>query len=134
LTPFVLVGFALTLQICLGGVCVPLNLLIPFLVGMLHRYGYLKWFRQEWVRISYWKKQYSRWKGETVPASGPPPNSEVSGGPTTTEGTENNGSLGKGTNIEGGVAEIKGASSRIEQGDAGHTRGMEGPGREAPNR
>ena len=38
-----------SLQICIGGVCVPLNLLIPFLIGLMHRYGYLQWFKQEWV-------------------------------------------------------------------------------------
>ena len=37
------------LQICIGGVCVPLNLLLPFLVGVLHRYGWFNWFQQEWV-------------------------------------------------------------------------------------
>ena len=36
------------LQICLGGVCVPLNLLIPFLIGLAHRNGWLKWIKEEW--------------------------------------------------------------------------------------
>ena len=29
--------------ICIGPVCVPTNLLLPFLIGALHRYGYLQW-------------------------------------------------------------------------------------------
>jgi len=28
---------ALAVQICIGGVCVPLNLLVPFLIGIAHR-------------------------------------------------------------------------------------------------
>ena len=33
------------LQICIGGVCVPLNVLLPFLVGAAHRAGWLKWVK-----------------------------------------------------------------------------------------
>lgn len=39
-----------TLQICLGPVCVPLHLLLPFLVTLAHQRGYLRWFRKDWVR------------------------------------------------------------------------------------
>ncbi len=46
-------------QICLGPVCIPLNLLVPFLVGLLHRYGYLKWFKQEWVTLRYWQRRWT---------------------------------------------------------------------------
>ena len=34
--------------ICLGPVCVPMSAFVPFCVGMLHQYGYLKWVKQEW--------------------------------------------------------------------------------------
>ena len=46
--------------ICIGPVCVPTNLLLPFVIGILHRYGYLKWFRTEWVTFKYWRRQI-RW-------------------------------------------------------------------------
>lgn len=41
--------------ICIGPVCVPLHLLLPFLVGLMHRRGWFKWFKQEWVTIRFWK-------------------------------------------------------------------------------
>jgi len=34
--------------ICLGPCCIPLHALLPFLVGMAHQRGYLKWVRKEW--------------------------------------------------------------------------------------
>jgi hypothetical protein len=33
------------LQICLGPVCVPLHLLLPFLITLAHQRGYLTWFK-----------------------------------------------------------------------------------------
>ncbi|DBA79842.1 hypothetical protein WJX79_000237 [Trebouxia sp. C0005] len=45
--------------ICIGPVCVPLHLLLPFLVGVLHRYGWLKWFKPEWVTLRFWQKWWS---------------------------------------------------------------------------
>ena len=33
------------MQICLGPVCVPLHLLLPFLVALAHQHGYLTWFK-----------------------------------------------------------------------------------------
>lgn len=45
--------------ICIGPVCVPLHLLLPFLVGVLHRYGWLKWFKPEWVTLKFWQKWWS---------------------------------------------------------------------------
>jgi hypothetical protein len=33
------------LQICLGPVCVPLHLLLPFLVALAHQHGYMTWFK-----------------------------------------------------------------------------------------
>ncbi|KAK9799329.1 hypothetical protein WJX73_003335 [Symbiochloris irregularis] len=57
--------------ICIGPVCVPLNLFLPFLIGVLHRYGYFKWFKAEWVTFRYWGRQLKRqgawWRGEKVP-------------------------------------------------------------------
>ena len=43
LTPVCLPSFPL--QICLGPVCVPVHLLLAFLVGLAHQHGYLKWFK-----------------------------------------------------------------------------------------
>lgn len=45
------------MMICIGGVCIPLNLLLPFLVGLLHRYGWLQGFKQEYVTLRYWQKR-----------------------------------------------------------------------------
>ncbi|CAL8462188.1 g1719 [Coccomyxa elongata] len=47
-------------MICFGGVCVPVNLLLPFLIGVLHRYGFFQWFKPEWVTVRYWQQ---RWRG-----------------------------------------------------------------------
>lgn len=35
-------------------VCVPLHLLLPFLVALAHRHGYLQWFKREWVTLAFW--------------------------------------------------------------------------------
>lgn len=45
----------LSKQICLGPVCVPLHLLLPFLLGLAHQYGYLRWLRREWLTWAYWR-------------------------------------------------------------------------------
>ena len=34
--------------ICMGPCCVPMSAFVPFCVGILHRYGFLKWVKQEW--------------------------------------------------------------------------------------
>eukprot|EP01024_Parvocaulis_polyphysoides_P038746 TRINITY_DN34921_c0_g1_i5.p3 TRINITY_DN34921_c0_g1~~TRINITY_DN34921_c0_g1_i5.p3 ORF type:complete len:100 (+),score=1.20 TRINITY_DN34921_c0_g1_i5:158-457(+) len=52
--------------ICIGPCCIPLHLLLPFLIGVLHRYGFFKWFKQEWVTFQYWSKQYAIWRGIEV--------------------------------------------------------------------
>ncbi|BDA46051.1 hypothetical protein COCOBI_08-1430 [Coccomyxa sp. Obi] len=57
-------------MICFGGVCVPVNLLLPFLIGVLHRYGFFRWFKPEWVTVRYWQQ---RWKG----TGAHPPSPEV---------------------------------------------------------
>ena len=46
-------------QLCLGPVCVPVNLLLPFLVGVAHRAGWLSWFKREWVTMRYWRSLFS---------------------------------------------------------------------------
>ena len=51
--PFI--PFCFCSQLCLGPVCVPLNLLFPFLVGVAHRAGWLSWFKREWVTLRYWR-------------------------------------------------------------------------------
>lgn len=45
-------------QICLGPVCVPLHLLIPFVLAYLHRHGYLRWVKKEWVTLRWWVYQF----------------------------------------------------------------------------
>lgn len=46
------------MQICVGPVCVPMNLLLPFLVGLAHRAGWLSWFRRDWVTLQYWRSAW----------------------------------------------------------------------------
>lgn len=43
---------------CCGGVCVPLNLLLPFLVALCHRAGWLQWFNKDWVTFRWWKSLF----------------------------------------------------------------------------
>lgn len=44
--------------ICLGPVCIPMNLLLPFLLGLAHHYGFLKWVKREWVTYKWWKERF----------------------------------------------------------------------------
>jgi hypothetical protein len=37
--------------LCIGPVCIPLNVLLPFLLGVAHHYGWLKWVKR-WVALS----------------------------------------------------------------------------------
>ncbi|KAG2485183.1 hypothetical protein HYH03_016072 [Edaphochlamys debaryana] len=64
--------------ICLGPVCIPLWGLLPFLVGLLHSYGYLKWFKKEWVTYRYWKQRV--WGPKPVPAGSAAAGASGSGG------------------------------------------------------
>lgn len=32
--------------LCLGPICIPLNLLLPFMLGLAHKYGLLSWFKR----------------------------------------------------------------------------------------
>ena len=43
--------------ICIGGCCVPVHLLLAFLVAAAHRHGYLTWFREDWVKFQWWRNQ-----------------------------------------------------------------------------
>ncbi len=43
-------------QLCLGPVCVPLHLLIPFLLTLAHQRGWLLFIKREWVTFRYWKE------------------------------------------------------------------------------
>mmetsp|Transcript_11893 Transcript_11893/g.21342 ORF Transcript_11893/g.21342 Transcript_11893/m.21342 type:complete len:119 (-) Transcript_11893:215-571(-) len=47
--------------ICIGPVCIPMNVFLPFLVGLLHQYGYLKWFKKEWVTFRFWRNKFTKW-------------------------------------------------------------------------
>ncbi|PRW60800.1 outer membrane lipo -sorting [Chlorella sorokiniana] len=58
--------------ICLGPVCVPLHLLLPFLVALAHQHGYLTWFRREWVMWRWWKARlFGGGEGEPAEAAAP---------------------------------------------------------------
>lgn len=62
------VGTARRMIICLGPVCVPVHLLLAFLVGLAHQHGYMKWFKREWVMYSWWLQQCKRMLGREVDA------------------------------------------------------------------
>mmetsp|Transcript_41752 Transcript_41752/g.99039 ORF Transcript_41752/g.99039 Transcript_41752/m.99039 type:complete len:111 (+) Transcript_41752:612-944(+) len=49
-----------------------MNMFLPFLLGVLHRYGWFKWVKKEWVTFTFWKQKFTRW------IYGEPP-TEVSG-------------------------------------------------------
>lgn len=42
----------------------PLHALLPFLVGLAHQYGLLKWVNPQWFTLRYWKRRFS---GGTAP-------------------------------------------------------------------
>ncbi len=48
---------SMPLQLCFGPVCVPCNLLLPFLLGLAHRAGWLHWFKREWLTVSWWRER-----------------------------------------------------------------------------
>jgi len=52
--------------ICLGPVCVPLSAFVPFCLGVLHRYGYLQWVKQEWFTLTWLKPRVKRLMGMKV--------------------------------------------------------------------
>ena len=45
------------LQICIGPVCVPLHLFLPFALAWLHRRGYFTFIKEEWVDYRWWKNK-----------------------------------------------------------------------------
>ena len=47
-------------KICLGPVCVPLTALIPFLIGLAHKRGWLKWVNPNWFSWRWVRLQYRR--------------------------------------------------------------------------
>lgn len=59
------------IQICLGPVCIPLHLLLPFLLGLAHQYGLLTWMKREWVTWRFWRNKLF---GRCVEPSTLPPN------------------------------------------------------------
>ena len=44
-------------QICIGPVCVPLHLFLPFALAWLHRRGYFTFIKEEWVDYRWWKNK-----------------------------------------------------------------------------
>jgi hypothetical protein len=48
-------------QICIGPVCVPLNMFLPFLLGILHNYGWFNWIKKEWVTFRFYKRKLMRY-------------------------------------------------------------------------
>ena len=44
--------------ICLGPCCIPVHLLLAFLVGLAHNRGYMLWFKKEWVTYKHWARRF----------------------------------------------------------------------------
>jgi len=55
--------------LCFGGVCVPLNMLVPFIVGILHRYGYLRWIKPQWFTVRFWQNKWEQRNDSSKDAS-----------------------------------------------------------------
>ena len=36
----------------------PLNLLLPFLLALCHRAGWLQWFKKDWATLRWWKSLF----------------------------------------------------------------------------
>mmetsp|Transcript_26426 Transcript_26426/g.74371 ORF Transcript_26426/g.74371 Transcript_26426/m.74371 type:complete len:118 (+) Transcript_26426:1536-1889(+) len=34
---------------------------LPFVLGVLHSYGWFNWIKKEWVTFRFWKKKVSSW-------------------------------------------------------------------------
>ena len=44
-------------------------MLLPFLLGALHRAGYMQWIKTEWVTYNYWKETFiAYWTTQTEKA------------------------------------------------------------------
>jgi hypothetical protein len=52
--------------ICLGPVCIPMSAFVPFCLGVLHKYGYLKWIKEEWFTWTWLKPRVKRLVGMRV--------------------------------------------------------------------
>jgi hypothetical protein len=59
--------------ICIGGCCVPVHLLLAFLVAAAHRHGYLTWFKEDWVRYGWWRSQIKALLERLTTTTGRPP-------------------------------------------------------------
>jgi len=46
--------------ICLGPVCIPMSAFVPFCIGVLHRYGYMKWVQEEWFTFTWLKPRVKK--------------------------------------------------------------------------
>ena len=86
------------MQICIGPCCVPLHLVLAFVVGCLHNYGYLLWFKKEWVTFRYWRQRL--WG---APAKGA---AVVAAAPAAGEGSEAGGCCA------GGACSVHGAKDK----------------------
>lgn len=38
----------------------PLNMLVPFIAGILHRYGYFKWMKPQWFTLRFWQNKWQQ--------------------------------------------------------------------------
>lgn len=48
-------------QICLGPVCVPISAVVPALILLAHRYGWLMWLNPSWFDWRWYRQKYRRW-------------------------------------------------------------------------
>ncbi|KAL4515108.1 hypothetical protein Ndes2526B_g09671 [Nannochloris sp. 'desiccata'] len=88
--------------LCLGPVCVPLHLLLPFLLALAHQRGYFLFIKREWVTWQYWTNKLF---GSRSKAKNDPPEAEpLQKCHTENKSLEDNGIAASpaGTSIEGG--------------------------------
>ena len=60
---------------------------LPFLLGILHQYGWFNWIKKEWVTLRYWKKRFLGWySGEQGPQQQGASSAAAKGGSEIPEG------------------------------------------------
>jgi hypothetical protein len=83
--------------ICIGGCCIPIHLLLAFLVAAAHRHGYLTWFKEEWVTYRFWRNQIrGQYEGLTRRTASAGATEDVGAGATEDVGA---GATGSGVSV-----------------------------------
>eukprot|EP00193_Tetraselmis_chui_P007852 CAMPEP_0177751318 /NCGR_PEP_ID=MMETSP0491_2-20121128/309_1 /TAXON_ID=63592 /ORGANISM="Tetraselmis chuii, Strain PLY429" /LENGTH=140 /DNA_ID=CAMNT_0019266421 /DNA_START=225 /DNA_END=647 /DNA_ORIENTATION=- len=106
--------------ICIGPVCVPLNMFLPFLLGILHNYGWFNWIKKEWVTFRFYKRKLMRWW------NGAEPPQPATAAPTTAPSSDAGAPVVAGTCTDGAV--VCEDSENADEGCVLATESVNGPG------